>query len=662
MKLYATQNYVDNTLKNYVNNTLQNYSNVLKKKFDINAQLQIVDTYSEITDNLTEYFQDILFYLTTDDIDPDDNITVLNAKGFYYFSIDSGAITPFNMGTNGNSVYIQSTAPTDINGLWIDTSNADTIDMKLYDSLLADWASLNSINYSNVIIISKEDYDAIPEEERKQGYYYLVYNDDSVIDDLTGGIIIYEFDETDLTKSYVKGSYVIHNTSIYRCIAETGSTAGVFDETEWEAIGGTLASSEGIAIKEFDTTVEYQADEYVIYNNTIYKANTETTTGSFIESEWDLIGGESGTSNKSNVIAISNENYEALPEEDKNNPDYFYLIYDADGNVSVNGSSNVIKIKEFDSTKSYTVDECVIYDNKLYIANTTTTIGSFIESEWNLISGTKNKSNVIVMSEDEYNALSEDEKNSDEYYHLVYDADGNISIDSSSNAIKIKDFNSTISYVADECVIYNNKLYRANTTTSTGSFVENEWKLIATDNSNILEAIGDLEMLPDGISKTSLVDAITQVFQHVDNVKVNMASAITDKGVATSQTDSFATMIENIRLITLGESLDSIHNAMNNLGYTDSALYDYNNEETAQIISEWFILKTATENSYVVLDAASDGVSFTNWLADSEITDFGNYINPTYSATQLTVSEDTTSGLFVSEELVVHELCTINYK
>ena len=216
MKLYATQNYVNDTLKNYVNNTFQNYSNVLKKKFDINAQLQIVDTYSKITDNLTEYFQDILFYLTTDDIDPNDNITVLNAKGFYYFSIDSGAITPFNMGTNGNSVYIQSTAPTDINGLWIDTSNTDTIDMKLYDSLLADWSSLNSINYSNVIIISKEDYDAIPEEERKQGYYYLVYNDDSVIDDLTGGIIIYEFDETDLTKSYVKGSYVIHNTSIYR--------------------------------------------------------------------------------------------------------------------------------------------------------------------------------------------------------------------------------------------------------------------------------------------------------------------------------------------------------------------------------------------------------------------------------------------------------------
>ena len=232
--------------------------------------------------------------------------------------------------------------------------------------------------------------------------------------------------------------------------------------------------------------------------------------------------------------------------------------------------------------------------------------------------------------------------------------------------IVINEFDVTREYKRNEYIIYNSSLYKATaettTNNNTGSFVENEWKLIATDNSNILEAIGDLEMLPDDISKTSLVDAITQVFQHVDNVKVNMASAITDKGVATSQTDSFATMIENIRSITLGESLDSIHNAMNSLGYTDSTLYDYNDEETAQIISEWFILKTTTENSYVVLDAASDEVSFTNWLADSEITDFGDYINPTYSATQLTVSEDATSGLFVSEELVVHELCTINYK
>ena len=48
---------------------------------------------------------------------------------------------------------------------------------------------------------------------------------------------------------------------------------------------------EGIVFNEFNTNTSYQTNEYVIYNNAIYKANTTTTTGSFIESEWDSIGG-----------------------------------------------------------------------------------------------------------------------------------------------------------------------------------------------------------------------------------------------------------------------------------------------------------------------------------------------------------------------------------
>lgn len=471
MKLYVTQKYL--------NEKFQTYSDALKNVFDLNADFQIVDLYSTITNNIVNYTQDILFYVTTSETDTNTNVTY--DSGFYFYSNTTKIVTPFNM-NSGTAIYIQSTAPSDTTGLWIDNTDPAAVDMKLYDEIVSDWYSLNNMNYSNVIIISKNEYDVIPEDERKAGYYYLVYDDEGIIDDLTGGIIIYEFDETNTTRSYAKGSYVVYGTCMYRCIVET-STAGTFDETEWEVIGGS--SSDGINIKEFDVNVEYQANEYVVYNNTIYKANTITTnatTGTFVETEWDLVGG-SGKSNDSNVIVISKADFDDLSEEERNNG--YYLVYDATstgGGTTENKSDNILIIYKYDETKEYTEGMYIVNDSGIYkCIVATSTIGPFVESEWKSIGGTGDisKANVVAISQENYDLLTDDEKNDTKYFYLIYDADGNIIIDSSSNAIKIKDFDSTISYVADECVVYNNKLYRAATTTSAGSFVEEEWEAIA---------------------------------------------------------------------------------------------------------------------------------------------------------------------------------------
>ena len=51
----------------------------------------------------------------------------------------------------------------------------------------------------------------------------------------------------------------------------------------------------------------------------------------------------------------------------------------------------------------------------------------------------------------------------------------------------------------------------------------------------------------------SFVDYITQVKKSVSDGKSKVASAITDKGVATEVTDTFDTMAENIRKISSGE-------------------------------------------------------------------------------------------------------------
>lgn len=56
----------------------------------------------------------------------------------------------------------------------------------------------------------------------------------------------------------------------------------------------------------------------------------------------------------------------------------------------------------------------------------------------------------------------------------------------------------------------------------------------------------------------SFVDFVTQVKKSVSDGKSKVASAITDKGVATEATDTFDTMVENIEKIATGMNLGQV--------------------------------------------------------------------------------------------------------
>lgn len=58
-------------------------------------------------------------------------------------------------------------------------------------------------------------------------------------------------------------------------------------------------------------------------------------------------------------------------------------------------------------------------------------------------------------------------------------------------------------------------------------------------------------------SNKTVVGAINEVFQSVSNAKKNLAEAITDKGVETSATDTFQTMVNNINKINANNNDNS---------------------------------------------------------------------------------------------------------
>ena len=84
-------------------------------------------------------------------------------------------------------------------------------------------------------------------------------------------------------------------------------------------------------------------------------------------------------------------------------------------------------------------------------------------------------------------------------------------------------------------------------------YAQNAWEWIGktdVDLSNYATKtdIGDLSNLST-TDKTSIVSAINETFQSVSDGKILVASAITDKGIATASDATFSTMAQNIGLI-----------------------------------------------------------------------------------------------------------------
>ena len=89
---------------------------------------------------------------------------------------------------------------------------------------------------------------------------------------------------------------------------------------------------------------------------------------------------------------------------------------------------------------------------------------------------------------------------------------------------------------------------------------------------------GDMQVIDEEL--TRLNNEVTEIKKSVSDGKELVATAITDKGVATSPTDTFATMAENIGQIESGGGVKSTTNN------TKSTVSDALNEMTTSVTSK----------------------------------------------------------------------------
>lgn len=104
-------------------------------------------------------------------------------------------------------------------------------------------------------------------------------------------------DEYDETESYSKGDYCIYQNAAYRCVKASGTTTGTFVAADWTLVKvldeiktntdtiNELNSSIGADL--YNSSVTYNKGDYCIYNNTLYKCNTNNTTGTWNAQYWD---------------------------------------------------------------------------------------------------------------------------------------------------------------------------------------------------------------------------------------------------------------------------------------------------------------------------------------------------------------------------------------
>lgn len=120
-----------------------------------------------------------------------------------------------------------------------------------------------------------------------------------------------------------------------------------------------------------------------------------------------------------------------------------------------------------------------------------------------------------------------------------------------------------------------------------------------------------------GMTSGNVQGAIDELFQSVSEGKSLIAAAVTDKGVETAATDSFATMAGNIGQISGGTQLESVSLSVNITSGLYSNLYYYS------IVDGYTTVRYTA--SYDVTDCLKDSIVVFTTSADTDIEISGDY-------------------------------------
>ena len=203
----------------------------------------------------------------------------------------------------------------------------------------------------------------------------------------------------------------------------------------------------------------------------------------------------------------------------------------------------------------------------------------------------------------------------------------------------------------------NSDAYIANKPTKVSAFTNDAKYVNETYVDNAIENISasniPIQDIADNFTATNLEEALAELFQFVSNGKTLIASAITDMGIATSNTDSFEVMANNIRMISGSSGEITTHTITNNL---TNCTTNNNNES---------VLSNSSYSAIITANNGYTNLSITVTMGEIDITSNvvrGNIINIPNVTGNISITARATQS---STEVVVDEsleiLTSFNY-
>ncbi len=203
----------------------------------------------------------------------------------------------------------------------------------------------------------------------------------------------------------------------------------------------------------------------------------------------------------------------------------------------------------------------------------------------------------------------------------------------------------------------NSDAYIANKPTKVSAFTNDAKYVNETYVDNAIENISasniPIQDTANNFTATNVEGALAELFQFVSNGKTLIASAITDMGVATSNTDSFEVMANNIRMILGSSGEITTHTITNNL---TNCTTNNNNES---------VLSNSSYSAIITANNGYTNLSITVTMGEIDITSNvvrGNIINIPNVTGNISITARATQS---STEVVIDEsleiLTSFNY-
>ena len=203
----------------------------------------------------------------------------------------------------------------------------------------------------------------------------------------------------------------------------------------------------------------------------------------------------------------------------------------------------------------------------------------------------------------------------------------------------------------------NSDAYIANKPTKVSAFTNDAKYVNETYVDNAIENISasniPIQDTANNFTATNVEEALAELFQFVSNGKTLIASAITDMGIATSNTDSFEVMANNIRMISGSSGEITTHTITNNL---TNCTTNNNNES---------VLSNSSYSAIITANNGYTNLSITVTMGEINITSNvvrGNVINIPNVTGNISITARATQS---STEVVIDEsleiLTSFNY-